>query len=283
MASIFKRRSPIDAAANIARYGILTIWAGIVLFPLWIMIVNSFKHRMAIYGDPFGLPKKWVFDGYLAVFSQSSFITYFRNSIVITGLSIVMILLVGSLAGYGLARWKGRFSRFFYSFFLLGMMVPIRLGSVNLLQIVKKLGLMNELVGLLPVYMAMGIPLAVFVLTEFIREVPEELVNAAYIDGASNMRIYSTIILPLTRPALATVALFNLVNLWNDLWFPLIFIRDDSQRTLMLGITRLFGQYQTDWTKILSTLTLSAVPVILLYLLMAKQFIKGLTAGAVKG
>ncbi|MEX2444105.1 MAG: carbohydrate ABC transporter permease [Alkalispirochaeta sp.] len=141
----------------------------------------------------------------------------------------------------------------------------------------------NSFKSKLAIYIAMGMPIGVFVLTEFIRTVPPELTQAAYIDGAGNFRIYRQIVLPLTRPAMATVAIFNLVVLWNDLWFPLIFIRSESQRTLMLGVTRLFGQYQTDWTLILSTLTVATVPIVLLYILMAKQFIAGLTAGAVKG
>jgi raffinose/stachyose/melibiose transport system permease protein len=128
----------------------------------------------------------------------------------------------------------------------------------------------------------MGLPMGIFVLTEFIRSVPKEILNAARIDGAGTLRIFGQIILPLVRPALATVAIFNLVNLWNDLWFPLIIIRSDDQRTLMLGVTRLFGQYQTDWNKVLAVLTSASVPIILLYLLLSKQFIKGLTAGAVK-
>jgi len=141
---------------------------------------------------------------------------------------------------------------------------------------------MDSLWGLFPIYMAMGLPMGVFVLTEFIRNVPKEILNAARIDGAGSVRIFVQIIVPLTRPALATVAIFNLVNLWNDLWFPLIIIRSDEQRTLMLGVIRLFGQYQTDWNKILAVLTSASVPIILLYLLLSKQFIKGLTAGAVK-
>jgi raffinose/stachyose/melibiose transport system permease protein len=122
-----------------------------------------------------------------------------------------------------------------------------------------------------------------FTLYEFIKGIPVELTEAALIDGAGSFRIYRSIILHLVRPALATVAIFNLVPIWNDLWFPLIFIRKDDQRTLILGVTRLFGEYQTDWSKILAVLSLSCVPVILLYLAMAKQFIAGLTAGAVKG
>jgi raffinose/stachyose/melibiose transport system permease protein len=129
----------------------------------------------------------------------------------------------------------------------------------------------------------MGMPIATFILTEFIKAIPEELTEAAVIDGARRSRIYATIIVPLLRPALGTVAIFNLVPFWNDLWFPLLFINREEHKTLILGVTRLFGQYQTDWSRILAVLTLSAIPVMMLYLLMSKQFIKGLTAGSVKG
>jgi raffinose/stachyose/melibiose transport system permease protein len=129
----------------------------------------------------------------------------------------------------------------------------------------------------------MGIPLAIFVLTEFIREIPYELTEAAIIDGTGRLGTFLWIIAPLLRPALATVAIYNLAPFWNDLWFPLIFISDDRAKTALLGVTRLFGQCQTDWSKALAVLTLSAIPVIALYLAASKQFIKGLTAGAVKG
>ena len=162
-------------------------------------------------------------------------------------------------------------------------MIPIRLGTINLMQIIQTLNLMNSVFGLLPIYTAMGLPITVFVLTAFIRQVPHELMDAAHVDGASEWRIYWSIILPLVRPALATVIIFNLIPIWNDLWFPLILIREESQRTVILGVTLLFGQYQTNWTNVLATLALSAIPILVLYLLMSKQFIKGLTAGAVKG
>jgi len=129
----------------------------------------------------------------------------------------------------------------------------------------------------------MGLPIAVFVLTQFIADIPYELTEASVIDGASRLRIYAQIIIPMIQPALATVGIYNLVPFWNDLWFPLIFINNEESKTLLLGVTRLFGQYQTDWSKVLAVLTLSAIPVILLYLTMSRQFIKGLTAGAVKG
>ncbi len=261
----------------------LIFWCAVVLFPVYTMVVNSFKPRRDIFQSPFTLPIPPTLDGYLAAWQTGRFDIFFRNSLVITVLSLVIALFIGSLAGYALASWKSRWSRFLYVFFIAGLMIPIRLGTLNIFAIVQSLGLIDSLFGLLPIYVAMSLPIAVFVLTEFIRSLPGELRDAAYVDGASEWRIYGSIILPLIRPALATVAIFNLIPIWNDLWFPLIFNLPESQRTVMLGVTMLFGQYQTNWTNVLAVLTLSSLPLLILYLLMSKQFIKGLTAGAVKG
>jgi raffinose/stachyose/melibiose transport system permease protein len=269
-------------AADLPGYLLLGFWGLLVLIPLWVMVINSLKPSLDIFRDPFGFPPVITTAGYEALLASGGFLTYFVNSLVITTTSILGVLALASAAAYGLASWNSRASRYLLLVFLAGMMIPIRIASINLLGLVKDLGLMDSLGGLFPIYVAMGLPMGIFVLTEFIRSVPKEILNAARIDGAGTLRIFGQIILPLVRPALATVAIFNLVNLWNDLWFPLIIIRSDDQRTLMLGVTRLFGQYQTDWNKVLAVLTSASVPIILLYLLLSKQFIKGLTAGAVK-
>ena len=262
---------------------VLIFWTFLVLFPLWTMVVNSFKFKFDIYTDPFGLPKKWNFESYVSVITDGDFFLYFRNSLFVTLGSIFLVLLFGAMASYALVNWKHKASRFLYLFFIAGMMLPIKIGSIRLLQLIKGLGLLNTLWGLFPVYTAMGLPIAVFVLTEFIRQIPAELTEAAVIDGATRNKVFTIIILPLLRPALATVAIYNLIPFWNDLWFPLIFINQDAHKTLLLGVTRLFGQYMTDWSRILAVLTLSAIPVLVLYLTMSKNFIRGLTAGAVKG
>jgi raffinose/stachyose/melibiose transport system permease protein len=277
MASLKKENRHIGA------HIVLIIWSLIVLFPIWVMVINSFKDRLSIYKNPFGLPQKWNFINYGAVLGDGDFLVYFRNSFVVVIVSLALLLITGSVAAYALANWKGKISRALYFFFIAGMMLPIKIASIRILELVRFLKLLNSIWSLVPVYTAMGIPVAVFILTEFIREIPYELTEAGIIDGANRFGVFTRIIVPLLRPAMATTAIYNLVPFWNDLWFPLIFISDDRSKTLLLGVTRLFGQYQTDWSKVLAVLTLSAIPVITLYLLMSKQFIKGLTAGAVKG
>ena len=261
----------------------LSLWSLIVLFPLWVMIMGSFKDKRSIYTNTFAFPSTWNVKNYTDILSSSDILRYFLNSFLVVVTSLILVLVIGTLAAYALANWRGKISGFMFFFLISGMMLPIRIGSIKLLEIVKTLGLMNSKWSLVPIYLAMGIPMSVFVLTEFVRQTPHELIEAGFIDGAGHFRIFSTIVIPLMRPALATVAIYNLVPFWNDLWFPLIFITEESEKTLLLGVTRLFGQYQTDWSKVLAVLTLSALPVITLYLMMSKQFIAGLTAGAVKG
>jgi len=263
---------------------ILILWSLIALYPFFIMIINSFKDRFSIYNNPFGLPQgAWNFMNYTAVFIDGDFLVYFKNSFIVVIISLLLLLVVGSMAAYALANWRGKISYTIYFFFIAGMMLPIKIASITILELVRNLGLINTIWSLVPVYVAMGIPVAVFILTAFIREIPYELTEAGIIDGAGSTVIFTRVIVPLLRPALATTAIYNLVPFWNDLWFPLIFITDDRSKTLLLGVTRLFGQFQTDWSRVLAVLTLSAIPVILLYLMMSKQFIKGLTSGAVKG
>ncbi len=268
---------------HIPSHILLCVWSVIALFPIYIMIINSFKSRYTIYENPFALPETWNFKNYRTMLSDSAFLNYFKNSFVVVVLSLFLVLVIGSLAAYALAHWKGKTSKAIYLFLIVGMMLPIKIASIRLLEIVRALGLLNTIWALVPVYTAMGLPIAVFVLTSFVRSLPQELYEAGYVDGAGRFHIFWRIVIPLLKPALATVAIYNLVPFWNDLWFPLIFITKESAKTLLLGVTKLQGQYSTDWSKILVVLTLSSLPVMLLYITMSKQFIKGLTAGAVKG
>ena len=283
MAKEKKTRSLKIMNMHIPYHVLMIVWSFIAVFPLYFLMINTFKVKKEIYTNFFGLPKKWTLENYQALLSNSDFFVYFRNSFLVVVISLFMILLLGSLCAFALAHWRTKFSKGIYYFFVIGMMLPIKIATIRLLQIMKVLNTLNTLFCLYPIYIAMGLPTAVFILTEFVHGLPGELYEAAYMDGASRFRIWYRIVVPLIRPALATVAIYNLVPIWNDLWFPLIFITKESAKTVLLAVTRLQGQYTTDWPKVLTILAMSALPVIALYLTMAQSFIKGLTAGAVKG
>ncbi len=268
---------------HIGYHIIMILWSFIAMAPVWILIINTLKTKKEIYTNPFGVPRQWTLENYQSIIKGSDFLNYFKNSFVVVVGSLAMILVLGSLAAYALAHWRTKTSKSIHFFFIIGMMLPIKIATIRLLQLMKAMNLLNTIWSLFPVYIAMGLPTAVFILTQFIRTLPGELYEASFVDGADRFMIYYRIVLPLIRPALATVAIYNLVPIWNDLWFPLIFITEESQKTVLLAVTRLQGQYTTDWPKLLTILTLSALPVIALYLAMSKQFIAGLTAGAVKG
>jgi raffinose/stachyose/melibiose transport system permease protein len=219
--------------------------------------------------------------GYLTMFERAHFERYFANSAIVAGAAMTLILLLGAMAGFALAEYRFRGNAWIGLYLALGIMIPIRLGTVSILRIMSSLGLVNTLVALILVYAAQGLPLAVFILQQFMRQVPQDLKDAARIDGMSEYRIF-WLILPLVRPAVATVAVFTMIPIWNDLWFPLILAPGETTKTLTLGAQAFMGQFISDWNAILASLTLAMVPVLAVYMLVSRNLIRGLTAGALK-
>ncbi len=261
----------------------LLLYAALALFPIFLIIMNSFKTRKAIFRDPLAFPNSETFslEGYMTVWERAGFPVYFRNSLVVTIVSIVLILLFGAMAAYALSEYNFRGNTFMGLYLALGIMIPIRLGTVGILRLVASIGLVNNLLSLILVYVAMGLPLTIFVLTAFMRQVPREMKEAARVDGASEYRIFG-LVLPMVRPAVATVAVFVMIPIWNDLWFPLILAPGESTKTVTLGVQQFLGQFVSDWNAVLSSLTLAMIPVLILYVIFSRQLIRGITSGAIK-
>ena len=270
-------------AKVIAAHAILLTYTVIAMFPVLLVIINSFKSRRAIFRTPYALPnaETWDLVGYQRVFEGANFGLYFRNSLLVTLIALALILLVSSMAAHALAEYDFVGSAVLGLYFALGIMIPIRLGTVSILQLMVRLDLVDTLASLILIYTAQGIPLAVFILTTFLQQVPKDLKDAARIDGASEYRIYA-LVLPLVRPALGTVAVFNMIPIWNDLWFPLILTSSERSKTVILGAQIFLGQYVNDWNAVLASLTLAMVPVMVLYVIFSRQLIRGLTSGAIK-
>lgn len=275
------RHSP---ARSIAAHAILITWTVIALFPVFVIVINSLKSRKAIFADPLALPMPANFDlvGYTTVLAQGDFFQYFLNSMIVTVASLFFVLLFGAMAAFALSEYRFRGNTLMGLYLALGIMIPIRLGTVAILQLMVASGLVNTRTALVLVYTAQGLPLAVFILSEFMRSVSADLKNAGRIDGLSEYTIFFRLVLPLVRPAMATVAVFTMIPIWNDLWFPLILAPAEEVKTITLGSQVFIGQFVTNWNAVLAALSLAIVPVLILYLIFSRQLIRGITAGAVK-
>lgn len=273
-----------STARSLAAHGALILYTLIALFPVFVILINSFKTRKAIFSEPLALPDAESFSliGYETVLKQGDFFGYFQNSMIVTVASIFFILLFGAMAAFALAEYRFKGNTLMGLYLALGIMIPIRIGTVAILQLMVATGLVNTLTALILVYTAQGLPLAVFILSEFMRQVSDDLKNAGRIDGLSEYTIFFRLVLPLVRPAMATVAVFNMIPIWNDLWFPLILAPAEEVKTLTLGSQVFIGQFVTDWNAVLSALALAILPVMVLYAIFSRQLIRGITSGAVK-
>jgi raffinose/stachyose/melibiose transport system permease protein len=278
------RQARHSLGRSVASHSALMIYTLIALAPVLLIIVNSMKSRDAIFASPLSLPTPSTFDvsGYLTVLEGSSFPHYFLNSALVTVAALAGIILFGAMAAFALSEYRFRLNPLTGLYLAIGIMIPIRLGTVGILQMLAQAKLVNTLTGLVIVYIAQGLPIAIFILSEFMRTVSADLKNAGRVDGLSEYRIFFTLVLPLLRPAMATVAVFTMIPIWNDLWFPLILAPGEDTKTVTLGVQVFLGQYETDWNSMLAALTLGIVPVAALYLLLSRSLVRGITAGAVK-
>jgi raffinose/stachyose/melibiose transport system permease protein len=262
---------------------ILTIYSLLALFPIVMIVVNSFKARKAIFGAPFEFPTSETFSlvGYETVAERAAFHLYFLNSAVVTFVALALTLFIGAMAAFALAEYDFPGNAMMALYLSIGIMIPIRLGTVGILRLMVDLKLVNTLMGLILIYIAQSLPLTIFILSQFMRQVPKDLKDAARIDGASEYRIFG-LVLPLIRPALGAIGIFTMIPIWNDLWFPLIVAPSTRTATVTLGVQQFLGQWVSDWNAVLSSLTLAMVPILILYIFFSKQMIRSITAGAIK-
>ena len=277
-------RATNSFSRSAAAHAILIAYTIIALFPVFIIVINSFKSRNAIFRTPMAPPTAETFDlvGYRTVLAQGDFLQYFQNSFIVTVASLFFVLLFGAMAAFALSEYRFRGNKLMGLYLALGIMIPIRLGTVAILQLMVASGLVNTLAALILVYTAQGLPLAIFILAEFMSTVSDDLKNAGRIDGLSEYTIFFRLVLPLVRPAMATVAVFTMIPIWNDLWFPLILAPSEGTKTVTLGAQLFLGQFVTNWNAVLAALSLAILPVLVLYVIFSRQLIRGITSGAVK-
>jgi len=268
---------------RIAATVLISATALIFLFPLYVAVLMSVKTAKQTFDSFYALPSTLDFSNYLHAWETSRFPVAIANSLIITGLSVVLIVLVSALAGYSIARRNKPFYNIVFLLFLSGMMIPFQVTMLPLYKLGKSMHMLNTHWGIILIYGGFGIQMGVLFYTAFIRQISREIEEAATIDGCSTPGIFVRIIIPLLKPVTATVVVLNALYIWNDFLLPLLYLQDNNFRTIPLQQYFFFGQYSSDLNLAFAYAVLGMIPVIVFFLSMQKFIIKGIAAGAVKG
>jgi raffinose/stachyose/melibiose transport system permease protein len=268
---------------NPVRALILTVYAVLIIVPVTVVAFGTFKSTPELFDSPFGLPGSFSFGNYDVVLNQQNMDQAFINSVLVTCTSVAITLFLGSLAAYGVARIPGWKGWLIFGFLVLGMSVPAQANMIPQYVLFDQLGLLNSRLGLVLINVVVGMPVAVFILGGFMKTLPKEAYEASAVDGAGPWRTYRSIIMPMSLPSVAATAIFLFVIQWNELLYPLLFIRSDDKKTLPLALLDFQGEFLTDYPLLFTGVVITSLPIVLAYVLLQRYFIAGMTAGSVKG
>ncbi len=275
MNNVTERTSPLTAV-------IMIPVALIVALPLYYIVVNTFKTQAEMASSPFALPTQLFLDNYATVFGTVPLVQSFVNTLFVTVASLVLMLIIGSMAAYGMIIGNTRFIRWFGAALVLGFIIPSQSTLIPLYRLLVRIGLIDTLTGLVFLYSA-GSIFCYFLIQGYMKSVPYELVEAARIDGASAFSIYWRIVLPLIRPILVTVAVFQTMWIWNDFITPNVFLVSPEKSTLVLQVYKSVGEFTTDWPSFMTLSVLALIPMVVFFVFTQRHIVSGLLAGGVKG
>jgi N-acetylglucosamine transport system permease protein len=269
---------------NVFSHGMLILWAFMVVMPLLWAVMSSFKDDNSIFSSPWALPDKLHFENWSRAWTQAHMSDYFFNTIVVVGGSLLGTLVLGSMAAYVLARFDFPGNRFIYFLFIGGMSFPIILALVPLFYVMNNMGLLNTKHGLILVYIAYSLPFTVFFLSSFFRTLPSSVAEAAIIDGASHTRTFFQVMLPMAKPGLISVGIFNFLGQWNQYMLPTVLNNEPEKKVLSQGLVQLAVSqgYKGDYSGLFAGLVMAMLPVLAAYVIFQRQVVSGLTAGALK-
>ncbi len=266
----------------LGRHGVLILFAALSLYPIIVMLITALRPAAEIQRDPFGLPSSLFLDNVRNAWVMGRFGDYLLNSVIITAPTVVAVVALSALAGYGIARFRFPFRNLIFYAILLGLTVPFQSVMIPLYYQLLGMGLLGTYWAVILPSVAFGLPFGVFLMQAFFEDLPQELVEAGRVDGCGELRIFWSIMLPLARPAISTLVVFQFMRTWNEFLMPLLYLQDEALRPIPLGLMYFQGAYTRDIGLIAAGVSLATIPVILVYLIFQRQFVRGLTAGAVK-
>ena len=268
---------------KIFKNSLLSLFAAAIIIPTSIVILGTFKTDLEIYTKPLALPKSFNLDNFKALFADGQMLTPFKNSVIVSVFSVFFTLLFASMVAFAISRSITITGKVLFGLFALGLAIPGQINIVPIFTLFVKLGLNNSLLGLILVNIALTLPISVFIITAFFKDLPKEMFESAGLDGANHWRIYRSIALPLARPAVGATGIFLFVITWNDLLYPLMLINEASKKTLPLVLIDFKGEFATSYSMLFTAIIVASIPMVVMYIVAQKSFIAGLTAGAVKG
>jgi len=264
-------------------YVLLGVWTLIISIPLLVVILTSLKTMPEVKSNPLSLPSSFQWSNYSVAFEQGKMLAGFSNSLIITSLALVFIVILSSMAAFPLARSQSKWASVIYLYFLSGIMVPFQIAMVPLYKLLNSLGLNNSHLGVILIYTSSAMAFAIFLYTSFYKTVPRELEEAAKIDGCGPIRTFFVILFPLIKPITSTVIITNALFIWNDFFVPLLFLQSQNSRTIPLSIYMFKSQYATDWTLTFAAVIIASLPLVILFFSLQRFFVQGIASGAVKG
>jgi raffinose/stachyose/melibiose transport system permease protein len=276
------RRRRFDPG-RIVLYTIAIVVLMLIVVPLSFSVLGGFRSNAQLAADPVGLPSPWVWTNYHTTLTDPSFYQWVRNSVLVALGTTILVLPAASLAAFVIARYRFRGREIVYVLFTLGLLFPVAVAILPLFITLRQTGLLNNPLGIALPQAAFGLPLSIVILRPFFRSIPRDLEDAAAIDGCGPLRFYWSVMLPLSRPVLSTIAVLTIVGSWNAFLLPLLVLTNPEQWTLPLGINNISAQYVTDTAAILAYTTVAMVPALIFYFIAQRQIVSGLTAGGVKG
>lgn len=262
---------------------LLAMFAVVCLFPIYMAFLNSFKTKAELFGNILAFPKEFNFENYVRSYEKMNYLRSFLNTAMIAVFGVTGITILSALAGWALCRTKTRLSKFIFSLFVFSMLIPFHSIMMPLYRVAQVLHVDNSKLGLGMIYIGLGVGMAVFMYHGFVKGIPYDIEEASYIDGCTKIQVFFKIVFPMLGNITATVSIMNLLWIWNDFLLPLIMLSSSKNYTLLLSTNMLFGQYSSDWPAILSALVMAVLPVIVIYVMLQKQIIKGAVDSAVKG
>lgn len=275
-----KRR--VYGPGEILWLAILFLLAALILYPLFWILMSSFKDYNSIYGDVWGLPDIWHVENYMTAWNRG-ISQYFLNSLIVTICTLAGVVFASTFSAFGICQMKGRLGNFVFLFCLCGLLLSPQVCLLPLFMLLKSLKLKNTLLAMILPYIAFRLPVSIMLIRSFFVGISKELEEAATIDGATLMQIYGHIYLPLSKPIISTVIIMTAYYAWNEFVFATIFVDSSKLRTIPVGLMVFRDGLMTEWGVVLAGMVISCLPIIVLFLLMQKSFVRGMTAGAVKG